>query len=189
MSGTAGAERSRARTSGPRSGSNWTGTVSGGGLPGAARGGGPSGAPLPVPLSSRSITTREWPLQDFLELGALPSAVPCARLHSKQVVWEWGLAGLTDIIEILVSELVTNAVRAAQSIDQPSAVRLWLLSDKAQLVIIVWDASPQSPVRVNAAEDAERGRGLLLVEAISDQWGSFPTQDTGGKAVWAVVTP
>jgi len=32
----------------------------------------------------------EWPLRSYLELGALPSAVPCARLHAKQVLWEWG---------------------------------------------------------------------------------------------------
>ncbi len=31
----------------------------------------------------------EWPLESFLELGALPSAVPCARYHCRQVLWEW----------------------------------------------------------------------------------------------------
>ena len=37
-----------------------------------------------------------WPLQDFLELGALISAVPCARLHARQVLWEWGIGNLGD---------------------------------------------------------------------------------------------
>ena len=38
--------------------------------------------------------TGRWPLRSFLELGALPSAVPCARLHARQVLWEWRLTGL-----------------------------------------------------------------------------------------------
>ena len=132
--------------------------------------------------------TGEWPLQDFLELGALPGAVPCARLHARQVIWEWGLARLADSVEIIVSEIVTNAVQASRSLEWTHSVRLWLLSDKARVLILVWDANPQPPVRVDADDEAESGRGLLLVETISDQWGSFATRETGGKAVWAAVT-
>ncbi len=36
----------------------------------------------------------QWPLRDFLEYGALPSAVPSARLHARQIAWEWGLSAL-----------------------------------------------------------------------------------------------
>jgi anti-sigma regulatory factor (Ser/Thr protein kinase) len=129
----------------------------------------------------------EWPLRSFLELGALPGAVPCARLHARQVAWEWGLAGLGDDVEILVSELVTNAVAASRSPDQVFPVRLWLLSDKERVLVVVQDASPQAPARVDAGDDAESGRGLLLVEAISGQWGWYPAQETGGKATWAVT--
>ena len=46
-----------------------------------------------------------------LELGAFPGAVPCARLHARQMLWEWRLTGLSDIAELLISELVTNAVQ------------------------------------------------------------------------------
>jgi hypothetical protein len=49
-----------------------------------------------------------------LTLAALPGAVPCMRLHAKQVAWEWGLGELAEIVELLVSELATNAVKAAQ---------------------------------------------------------------------------
>ena len=132
--------------------------------------------------------TGEWPLHDFLELGALPGAVPCARLHARQVIWEWGLTALADSVEIIVSEIVTNAVQASRSLEWTHSVRLWLLSDKARVLILVWDANPQPPVRVDADDEAESGRGLLLVETISDQWGSFATRETGGKAVWAAVT-
>ena len=97
----------------------------------------------------------EWPLRSFLELGALPGAVPCARLHARQVVWEWGLAGLGDDVEILVSELVTNAVAASRSLDQVLPVRVWLLSDKAHVLVVVRDASP----RPQALRGSRRRRG------------------------------
>jgi anti-sigma regulatory factor (Ser/Thr protein kinase) len=152
----------------------------------AARGDAAVLVPPAPPHPGRSIAG-EWPLRSFLELGALPGAVPCARLHARQVVWEWGLSGLGDDVEILVSELVTNAVAAARSLDQVFPVRLWLLSDKARVLVVVQDASPQPPTRVDAGDDAESGRGLLLVEAISAQWGWYPTPETGGKASWAVT--
>jgi hypothetical protein len=55
-------------------------------------------APVPVlsPIHDRRGThhaSSDLPLHSYLELGAFPSAVPCARLHAKQVAWEWGLDG------------------------------------------------------------------------------------------------
>jgi anti-sigma regulatory factor (Ser/Thr protein kinase) len=135
----------------------------------------------------------EWPLQSFLELGALDGATPSARLHARHVMWEWGLGELTDDAEVVVSELVTNAVRASRAMKH-AAIRLWLATDRLQVVICVWDASPQPPIRIDADDDAENGRGLLLVEALSKQWdwflaepGSSPTHGHHGKIVWAVV--
>ena len=60
----------------------------------------------------------QWPLQDFLELGALAGAVPCARLHTRQVLWEWDLRNLGESAELLVAELVTNAVKASRVMTQ-----------------------------------------------------------------------
>ncbi len=48
-----------------------------------------------------------------MTLAALPGAVPCMRLHARQVAWEWGFGEVAEIVELLVSELVTNAVKAA----------------------------------------------------------------------------
>jgi hypothetical protein len=63
------------------------------------------------------------------------------------------------------------------------------VSDKAQVVILVWDASPLPPMRMDADGEAENGRGLMLVEAISARWGwDFP-QGIGGKTVWAQAMP
>jgi len=128
-----------------------------------------------------------WPLQDFLELGALVSAVPCARLHARQVLWEWGIGNLGDSAELLVTELITNAVRASGEAGQDSAVRLWLLSDSAQILILVWDASPRPPVLTDASDEAEHGRGLMLVDAVSEQWGWYSREDGDGKFVWAIL--
>jgi len=68
--------------------------------------------------------------------------------------------------------LVTNAVAASRSVARGLPVRLWLLCDKARVLIVVWDGCPQAPVRIDAGGDEESGRGLLLVETISGQWGS-----------------
>jgi hypothetical protein len=58
-----------------------------------------------------------WPLRSYREFGAMPSAVPCARAHARQVAREWGseLAELADSAELIVSELVTNAVIASRA--------------------------------------------------------------------------
>jgi len=133
--------------------------------------------------------TSQWPLHSFLEFGALPGAVPCARLHARQLLWEWGLAALTDSTELVVSELVTNAIQASRAAGLATPVRLWLLSDKAQVLVLVWDASPHPPVQADISDETENGRGLLLVEAVSQEWAwYFPAAEEGGKYVWAQIT-
>ena len=53
-------------------------------------------------------------------------------------------------------------------------------------MVFVWDAGPRPPPRADPGADAENGRGLLLVEALSERWGHFG-HDGGGKVVWAAV--
>ena len=163
-----------------------------GAVPGAAltrRGPVKSRAPVPVlpPHAHAAAGADLWPLRDFLELGALPSAVPCARLHARLVVHEWGLTALADNVELVVSELVTNAVHASRGLGLATSVRLWLLSDAEQVLITVWDASPYMPIHADVSVEAESGRGLLLVEATSSQWGTSASP-AGGKTVWALLT-
>ena len=123
---------------------------------------------------------------DFLELGALPGAVPCARLHTRHVLWEWRLAGLSESAELVVSELMTNAIAASVSRECILPVRLWLQADHARLLIFVWDSSGQPPLPGSAGGDAEGGRGLMLVEAVCARWNWYPTPQLPGKAVWAL---
>jgi hypothetical protein len=159
----------------------------------------PAGAAVRIPpfaARRESSPVDQWPLRSFLELGALPGAVPCARLHARNVLWEWGLASLAEDTELLVSEVITNGVQASRAMTQ-AAVRLWLVSDRARVVILAWDASPLPPVPAHPQADAENGRGLLLVEALSERWGWYfsdeqPSTDAPGqrgKVVWAVVHP
>jgi hypothetical protein len=54
------------------------------------------------PWHGGTAPAREWPLRTFLELGALPSAVPCARYHTRQVLWEWHLTEHADSAELVV---------------------------------------------------------------------------------------
>jgi len=147
---------------------------------------------MPVPPLDGQDTSmgRAWPLRSFLELGAYPGAVPCARLHAQQLAWEWGLPGLGECIALVVDELVTNAVRASRSLGENTAVRLWLLSDNEKVLVLVWDASrrPPNPAQPVLGELQESGRGLMLVDALSERWAWYFTADTGGKVVWALCS-
>ena len=121
---------------------------------------------------------------------ALPRAVPCARLHAKHLAWEWGLSDISETIELLVSELTTNSVQALAGHDGQQAIRLQLLSDDTRVRIEVWDADPRPPVPKDPAADgmpdleAESGRGLFLVAALSSRWAWASTHEPAGKVVW-----
>ena len=137
------------------------------------------------------------PLHTYLELGVLPTAVPCARGHTRLVLAEWGLRDLADPAEQVVSELVTNGVRASRGLvasrfgGRWSAgvppVRLWLLSDYRSVLVQVWDGNNRMPVRRELDLESENGRGLWLVAALSEDWGSFQPERASGKVVWASV--
>jgi anti-sigma regulatory factor (Ser/Thr protein kinase) len=133
--------------------------------------------------------TMQWPLRNSLQFGAFPTAAPCARLHAKHLFWEWGLEGIADTAELLVSELVTNGVKAAQDMTQMPPVWLRLSTNNMQLLIEVWDGNtrPPSPRELEDGipdlED-EGGRGLFLVATLSDRWNWYLTQEPIGKVVW-----
>jgi anti-sigma regulatory factor (Ser/Thr protein kinase) len=139
-----------------------------------------------------------WPRRDGLELGAYPSAVPCARNRAREILREWQLADFTETATIAISELVTNACLATQAEGLGTPVRLWMLGDRMSLGIMVWDASIRHPIPGDSDELAEGGRGLALVAAITrgefdaaigGRWGFyFPPADFGaGKVVWVLL--
>jgi hypothetical protein len=114
------------------------------------------------------------------------------------VLWEWKLNHLADATELLVSEIVTNSVRASAGLTDSRfggkwaagtpPVRLWLYSDRERILIQVWDASDQMPAHQDADLSAESGRGLLLVESLAADWGASRLANSSGKLVWALVT-
>ena len=134
---------------------------------------------------------REWPLQSGLPLGPIPTAASCARVHARLVMCEWGMGDVAESVELVVSELLTNAVTASRELEGgPYPVRFWLLSDRMRVLVLVWDPSPEPPVRLEPAGDAEGGRGLMVVEALSTSWDWYaaPLDRIEGKAVWALIT-
>ncbi len=130
-----------------------------------------------------------WPFSSALLLGALPTAAPCARLHARHVLNEWGLARLGDTVELLVSELVTNAIQASQLMAGPASppVHLRLFSDGTVVLIEVWDDNPYAPELKTGDLNADCGRGLILVGALSTRWNWYFPPEGPGKVVWAEV--
>jgi anti-sigma regulatory factor (Ser/Thr protein kinase) len=156
-------------------------TGSAGAVPGHAAV--PPAAFRPEPDSGAGAASQDWPHVSFLELGALPSAVPCGRLHARQVLWEWRLGHLAEDAEMLVSELLTNALRASWALAYPGAVALRLLASQHCLVIEAWDQAPGDPQPGQTAADAESGRGFTVIEALSTRWGIRRASRTL-KVVW-----
>ncbi|MFF7414688.1 SpoIIE family protein phosphatase [Streptomyces lydicus] len=103
-------------------------------------------------------------------------SVARARELAREQLLDWGLQELVDTTELLVSELVTNALRHGHG-----EIRLRLLLDRT-LVCEVWDADLAQPRRRRARDTDEGGRGLQLVGLLSQGWGSRRTPR--GKTVW-----
>jgi hypothetical protein len=140
----------------------------------------------PVPRQDGNGDASKWPYASYLEMAALPPAPSCARLHTKARLTEWRLSEVSEDAELVASELATNAMFASPAVgESPALIRLWLLGDARQLVIVVWDGSRQPPVLTCAPHLAEHGRGVWLVSELSSDWGWYGRPDIGGKCIWA----
>jgi anti-sigma regulatory factor (Ser/Thr protein kinase) len=122
-------------------------------------------------------------------LPALPRSVGRARAYAREVLAAWRLQAASDTVELLVSELVTNSVRATGLVGEQgdggtaSPIYLCLSMRTDVLLIEVWDTSCRVPLKRQAAADDEDGRGLMLVKALSKEWGCRMLA-SGGKIVW-----
>jgi serine phosphatase RsbU (regulator of sigma subunit)/anti-sigma regulatory factor (Ser/Thr protein kinase) len=113
----------------------------------------------------------------FFQLEPELSAVRHARSLIRDPLKRWGLEDLIDSSELLVSELVTNAIKYANG-----EVMLRLILEPDTLVCEVHDSSPALPRVLQVDKDAENGRGLHVVSQVASRWGARRT--TGGKVVW-----
>ncbi len=182
---------------------------------GAGTVGGTIGTPSPVASRERSsgagpvlhqagerraaTSSAGWPLRSRLELAALPSAVPSVRWHARLIVREWGLGGIAGNVELVVSELATNAVKVSAGIGSstpgddyyqiaPRCIVLFLACDRRRVLVHIWDGDPDPPQPADLDENAESGRGLLLTAALCDDWGWYwPEAGNQGKWVWAAI--
>jgi anti-sigma regulatory factor (Ser/Thr protein kinase) len=111
-------------------------------------------------------------------LPAGPAAAGEARSQVRTAIRSWDLPVDTDIAVLLTSELVTNAIRQ----EGGKTVTLSIDCSRDQLRVDVHDASRSLPVMEDTVADAETGRGLMLVSALSDEWGFYSTP--AGKAVY-----
>ncbi|MEU1215590.1 SpoIIE family protein phosphatase [Streptomyces sp. NPDC005791] len=111
------------------------------------------------------------------DLAADPAVVATARKRASAQLLEWGLGDAVFTTELVVSELVTNAIRYGGD-----PIRLRLIRGTA-LVCEVFDGSSTAPHLRRARIYDEGGRGLLLVASLTERWG---TRYTGtGKTIWA----
>ncbi|MFI6287821.1 SpoIIE family protein phosphatase [Streptomyces sp. NPDC051018] len=109
-----------------------------------------------------------------------PAAVAAARTHATDQLAAWGLDEFAFTAELVVSELVTNAIRYGRP-----PIQLRLIHDRA-LICEVSDASYTSPHLRRARVFDEGGRGLLLVAQLTERWGTRYTQS--GKTIWGDVS-
>jgi anti-sigma regulatory factor (Ser/Thr protein kinase) len=104
------------------------------------------------------------------------------------VLHEWGLRDRADDAALIVSELMTNAADASVVLPERPPIALRLLASEQSLIIEAWDHSPVDLEPREAGPGAECGRGLTVVAALSDRWGSERTDDRR-KVVWAELAP
>lgn len=111
------------------------------------------------------------------DFGVAPEAVRDARGFVAKALRDWSCHALIDVAVLLTSELVTNAILHAKT---GPTVRMAL--NGSTLRVEVLDRGPGTPTRGSSPTDALSGRGLALVEAMSDGWGVSNVAE--GKAVW-----
>ncbi|TDD75097.1 ATP-binding protein [Actinomadura rubrisoli] len=122
---------------------------------------------------------------DFLErphlvlsLRPVDTAVRAARDGVRAAMEGWDRPDPNGDLELITSELVTNAIRYAERI-----TLVLYLPDDMTAMVEVWDDNPEGPAEIVASPQAEGGRGLQLVGALSSSWGWRPTG--AGKVTWA----
>jgi len=119
-------------------------------------------------------------------LPNIPESVPIARFHIRAALSFHQLDEYANDAAIITSELVTNAIEHACG-DGTGTIKVTLLRvwNPEAVTVVVADSWTEGPVTRTAPDGSERGRGLRIVDELSDCWGWNP--EDGGKAVYAVL--
>jgi anti-sigma regulatory factor (Ser/Thr protein kinase) len=117
-----------------------------------------------------------------LELPSDATAPGIARRHSAKVLGGWRLSGLLDTVQLVTSELVTNAVRHGRN-----PIRIGLRRQDRDVRIEVSDGEPEMGPAAVLGDDSESGRGCLIVDLMASESG-VETVPGDGKIAWAVVS-
>ena len=119
-----------------------------------------------------------------------PQSARAARRLTRNTLRDWGLATLAEDAEVIVGEFVANAVTHAAAVHDRKATAenlgLRLLRRTGEVICAVLDPSDVAPVLKTPGGAEEAGRGLQMVDALSDVWGWSPVAGRG-KAVWAIL--
>ncbi|NYI03742.1 ATP-binding protein [Allostreptomyces psammosilenae] len=116
-------------------------------------------------------------------LPAAPASVGAARRLVSDALADWRAPDLLDDVALCATELVTNAIQHGSRPGRAVHVRLLPLPAAEGLRLEVHDTGPALPRPCPAGPDDTRGRGLLLVSALSDAWGT-EHRPPAGKVVW-----
>jgi len=148
-------------------------------------------SPLRPPVSALDELAATQPSATW-GLRAVPEAVRTARDFASTVLLDWELPDLVDVAGLVVSELVTNALRHGMTQARPRTdecpIRLRLLGQAPYVMIMVTDPGRGIPVLRDPDPCDENGRGLNVVESCCVRWG-WHLLDEGGKVVWALLHP
>jgi anti-sigma regulatory factor (Ser/Thr protein kinase) len=116
-----------------------------------------------------------------MPLAAAPDSPQLARRFVSERINAWGYSHLTQVVELLTSEVVTNAVVHARA---PFVVEL---EDQGDGVLVaVEDPDTALPRRIDASPSSIGGRGLVIISALATDWGVDPVPGRG-KRVWFKV--
>ena len=117
-------------------------------------------------------------LPQLIRLDPDGSSVSQARQFARECLLRWGLEDQAADVELVVDELVTNAIRHSRG---PVTLSIGRRLDR--IVVQVQDPSPEHPEHEQSGVLDDNGRGLLLVEQLSAGWGTTSIDE--GKRVWA----
>ncbi|MFI8213659.1 ATP-binding protein [Streptomyces werraensis] len=124
------------------------------------------------------------PVRNFsLQLSSTPRGARLARLLATEQLRMWGLP--SHSAELIVAELAANAVTHGRVSGRDFRLLLYVVDDTLR-VEVTDTRGDRLPCPQHSADDAESGRGLLLVEALADRWGVVPGPPPL-KTVWAEV--